>query len=55
MNKHETILRDSFAQAAMQALIRREHVRTFPMDRDELCAEAYRYADAMLKARVHVG
>ena len=42
-------LRDYFAAKALQALMTRDFVKD--IDYKEFCGEAYRMADAMLKAR----
>ncbi|MBV8809804.1 MAG: hypothetical protein JO033_14110 [Acidobacteriaceae bacterium] len=60
-NEHEEELRDRFAAAALAALLSQVHPSTAFATRpdkeaedvahDKLATEAYRWADAMLKAR----
>lgn len=47
--KHEA-LRDEFAKAALQALLRDDFYLT-KLTRETVAEEAYLYADAMMKAR----
>ena len=60
-NEHETELRDRFAAAALTALLSNVHVSTAFATRpdkeaedvahDKVATDAYRWADAMLKAQ----